>query len=82
MSPNYTRQSGTTASAAAALSGLEPKQAKNPSFHHPPGDEQASLCTLALPGANGLSCGDAGVTGLTKILLLRAQSQNPAPGDG
>lgn len=66
----------------AALSGLEAKQAKNASFHHPPGDEQASLRTLALPGANGLSCGDAGVTGLTKILLLCAQSQNPVPGDG
>lgn len=66
----------------AALSGLEATQAKNPSFHHPPGDEQGSLHALALPGANGLSCGDACVTGLTKILLLHAQSQNLAPGDG
>lgn len=67
----------------AALLGLQAKRAKKPlSFHQPPGDEQGALHTLARPDANGPSCVDVCVTGLTKILLLRAPSQNPAPGDG
>lgn len=44
-------------------------------------DAKGALHTLAICGADGLSWVDVCLTGLTKILLLCVQSQNPAPGD-
>lgn len=66
--------------AAGLCQSLRESRLKIP-FLHPPGDAGGIFHTLALPSANGLSWVNFHVTGLTKILLLCVQSQNPAPGD-
>lgn len=77
----YIRFIPTTKLTKASLFCVGGKSGWKSSFHCSPGEAENASHTLAVSSTNGLLWVGVYITGLTKILLLYVQSQNPAPRD-